>query len=230
MAEEGEEKTYTLITKPFSGDSETLTSSHKYDGQGTANYINGDVYTGTFVQGRRTGKGKYAFVNGDAYEGHYQENRKHGLGKMTFAGNGTGEEESTRGGVYHGQFHNRLRHGQGAFTYLNGDVYRGSWADGQKHGQGTYEYVQDGGKLIGEWKKNSMISGRWVLKNGAYFVGVFKNNKPSGKGVWVLPNGTQAVGNFTQTVTYAGEGGEEADGEPPDVQISFSSLEATAVN
>jgi len=228
MGEEGEEKAYTLIKfNPLTGENETLPSSHNVDGQGTAYYVNGDVYCGNYVRGRRSDKGKYTFANGDVYEGHYSLDRKEGLGKMSYAGNAQEEEEETRKGVYHGQFSNRLRHGQGAFTYPNGDVYRGSWEEGAKHGQGTYEYAEHGAKLTGEWEKNSIKSGRWVLSNGAYFVGAFQNNKPSGKGIWVLPNGLQVVGNFTQAVTA---GGEEDEGKPLDVQLSFSALEATAVS
>lgn len=227
MAEEGEEKTYTLVTKPLVGDGETLTSSHKYDGQGIAYYVNGDVYEGSFVQGRRTGRGKYSFgANKDVYEGYYQENFKHGLGKTTFASNALDGEEPTRGGSYHGQFKCRVRHGQGTFTYLNGDVYRGAWEGGKKHGHGTYEYKQHGAKLVGEWDGNEMISGKWVLANGAYFVGAFKNNKPSGKGIWVLPSGLQVIGDFKQTVTELGGEGEE---QAPDVSLGFSTLQATAV-
>ena len=35
-------------------------------------------------------------------------------------------------------------------------------------------------KLIGEWKENTIIGGRWIFPNGTYYEGKFTNNKPNG--------------------------------------------------
>jgi len=55
-------------------------------------------------------------------------------------------------------------------------------------------------KLIGDWKDNSIVIGRWVFPNGTYYEGKFSNNKPCESGVWHYINGNSLQGSYKQTI------------------------------
>lgn len=84
--------------------------------------------------------------------------------------------------------------------YPNGDVYVGEWSNGLKSGFGRYKFAADKSQLIGTWQHGRLKHGRWQLPSGIYYTGMFKRNKPCGKGVWVFPNGNQVIGEYIQKV------------------------------
>ena len=63
-------------------------------------------------------------------------------------------------------------------------------------------------KIVGEWEKGEVISGRWIFPNGTYFEGRFEKNKPVGEGIWHFANGNIVKGNFKQSIL------EDAEGNP----------------
>jgi len=257
--EEEEEPKYEFRVK--GQDKKREEGSRSYTGEGRAKFLNGDTYDGTFVEGQRRGKGTYLFKkNGDLYEGHYEENRKSGFGKMTYS-NKTGEEEegedppetdSLRGGTYLGYYTGGKRGcltaqpGQeadpelpklkdGTFTYANGDVYIGEWEAGKKHGTGTYCYKKDGTKLVGEWTNGQITIGQWIFPNGIFYSGMFRYNKPFGKGVWICKAGNQLLGEYIQKDQNEAAEEEPADGEEgvekpmPKVWCHFKPSKSSAV-
>jgi len=132
---------YTFQTE----NGETKSMSRGYTGKAVANYPNGDVYDGAFVDGIREGEGTYRYgKNGDIYIGEWIKNLKHGIGKMIYNMNlpKEGEEEEkkreVKKGEYQGYWENGRRHGEGVFTYPNGDVYSAWWRFGEKEGTGSY--------------------------------------------------------------------------------------------
>jgi radial spoke head protein 1 len=165
-------------------------SNREFTGRGTANYPNGDSYSGEYVNGARRGKGRYTYANGDVYEGDFENNLKHGIGQLAYKDKGE----------YSGQWENGRKHGEGSYTYANGDVYSGWWMFGKKHGIGTYIWKDTGMRAVGTWEENRIVKGRWILPNGTYWEGAFKNNKPEGRGVWHFKNGNVLEGAFSQTV------------------------------
>ena len=50
-------------------------SDGEIDGEGTATYANGDVYTGVFVQGKREGQGTMVYASGEVREGRWVDGR-----------------------------------------------------------------------------------------------------------------------------------------------------------
>ena len=52
----------------------------------------GDVYEGSYVQGRRQGHGKYTWANGDIYVGNWVNSKRSGQGKKTYKESGKVEE------------------------------------------------------------------------------------------------------------------------------------------
>jgi radial spoke head protein 1 len=55
-------------------------------------------------------------------------------------------------------------------------------------------------KLVGEWKENTILDGKWIFPNGTYYEGKFTNNKPNGEGVWHYPNHNSLKGFYKQTI------------------------------
>ena len=53
-------------------------------GQGIMNWINGDKYSGDWINNIRTGKGEYTFKNGHKYIGGFLNNYFHGQGTFYF--------------------------------------------------------------------------------------------------------------------------------------------------
>ena len=138
---EGAPPEYKLID----ADGQEKTSSHGYTGRGTAQYPNGDTYTGDFLDGKRHGQGDYTYARTNPeeepiqYKGAWVDNNKHGIGKQMYP----------KCGEYYGYWENGERHGEGVMTYTNKDVYSGNWANGKKDGQGTYIYFKTGEKYVG---------------------------------------------------------------------------------
>eukprot|EP00366_Plasmodium_knowlesi_P001245 XP_002258742.1 hypothetical protein, conserved in Plasmodium species [Plasmodium knowlesi strain H] len=96
-----------------------------------------------------------------------------------------------KGSFYYGNYANGLKHNEGMMLYRNGDVYVGGWKFGKKSGWGRYTYKKCKSILEGHWEDGYLKHGKWILPNGMYFVGNFKNNKPSGDGVWAFADRTQ---------------------------------------
>ena len=51
-------------------------------------------------------------------------------------------------------------------------------------------------RLKGQWKQGSFDNGKWILENGNYFEGGFKNNLPFGEGKWVTSNKDNIRGEY----------------------------------
>ena len=60
-------------------------------------YGNGDVYSGFWISGEKSGKGTYEYTNGDAYSGDWKADQKHGNGVFEME-NGDRYEGEWRGG------------------------------------------------------------------------------------------------------------------------------------
>ena len=78
-------------------------------GQKKKTYKNGDVYEGSFVNGKREGKGTYIFKNGDKYEGDFKGGMKDGKGKYTY----------NNGNIYEGDWKEDEKCGKGTYYFLS---------------------------------------------------------------------------------------------------------------
>lgn len=112
----------------------------KKNGRGKYTWANGDVYDGNWVDGKRTGKGKVTWSNGASFDGEWKDNQM-SEGKYTFPD----------GEIYDGSFQNGKKEGYGKQVFPNGEKYEGQWHDGKKHGRGTYTWA-DGDTYEGDWK------------------------------------------------------------------------------
>jgi hypothetical protein len=77
-------------------------------------------YSGSWVNGKRTGKGIHTWPNGEKYEGDFVDGTFHGNGIYYFK---NGEQ-------YSGNWVNGQRTGYGKYTYANGNVQEGQFLNG----------------------------------------------------------------------------------------------------
>lgn len=172
-------------------------------------YPNGNVFEGTYDdEKKKQGNGSYTWSVTDAdedegakntakYSGGYKDGKKDGLGKMKYP----------NGDKYHGMWEQNKKHGEGTYIYASGDIYSGSWESDIKQGVGSYEFGVDGSQLIGTWEKGSFVEGKWQFKDGGYYEGVFKDGKPTDKGMFKFANGSTLAGSFKEDKKI--EDGEE---------------------
>jgi len=88
--------------------------------EGVQTFENGDVYQGTFKDGKKHGKGILRTRNDRSYEGEWKYDKPHGFGINTFP----------NGKIYTGNFENGKPVGEGQWTYADGRVYNGTWISG----------------------------------------------------------------------------------------------------
>lgn len=146
----------------FSGRFNTDPSRLTVSGEGKVQWDNGNVFTGTLVQGRAEGRGSMRWSNGDTYEGDWKNDLQQGKGSMTYANGDRFEGDfvagypagrgrylfAASGDRYEGEVRQGKPEGRGTYLWKNGDRYEGGWKDGMKSGAGRYTWVsgevQDG--------------------------------------------------------------------------------------
>ncbi|KAH3699176.1 radial spoke head 1 homolog isoform X2 [Dreissena polymorpha] len=172
-------------------------------GQGKATLPNGDTYEGMYENGKRHGRGVYRFKNGSRYNGEYIKNKKHGDGTFIYPD----------GSRYEGRWVDDQRCGFGKYFYINGDTYEGEWLNHVRHGQGTYTYAATGTKYVGTWNNGKREGHGELVHANHKYVGVFKEDRPLGKGKYVFDIGCEQHGEYLGIETEKDEKGEEDEGQ-----------------
>ena len=125
--------------------------------------IDGDLFEGYFINGKKNGRGKYIWANGDIFDGNWVDGKRTGKGRITWSNGASfdGEWKDNQmsegkytfpdGEIYDGSFQNGKKEGYGKQVFPNGEKYEGQWHDGKKHGRGTYTWA-DGDFYEGDWR------------------------------------------------------------------------------
>lgn len=176
------------------------TEGGRPNGEGKAEFINGDKYVGHWVNGMREGKGCYILQNGEIYDGYFKNSEKNGNGvykyndKSVYEGgwvdnlwSGKGKFTYKEGNVYEGDFWKGYFYGNGVFTWINGEKYDGKFVNSLREGFGTYTTTNtfitncpNCKKYSGDWIKN-LKQGHGKCFDGSgvlIYEGEFDNNKP----------------------------------------------------
>jgi MORN repeat len=85
------------------------------------------VYTGAYVNGRRTGEGRFYFANGDLYTGQWNDNVMEGSGRYYYQS----------GQRFEGTFRRGKRIGKGKLQRTNGDIDIGLYVNDVRVGLGV---------------------------------------------------------------------------------------------
>ena len=156
------------------------------NGHGTLRFPSGEVYTGDFLDSRRSGEGTYSWPDGRKYVGTFREGLPNGRGTYTLP----------NGEKYVGDFLDNKRTGQGVYTWPDGRKYVGEFRDDVPSGQGTYTWL-DGKRYVGQFRDGQANGqGTYTWPDGRTYVGELKGNLPYGRGALTLANGQSQVGEF----------------------------------
>ena len=182
-------------------------SNHKF-GAGVE-LINGNKYSGQFLNNKRHGFGRLVFASGGYYEGEFFEGSFEGKGKIVnlegfnyygdFKANrkhGKGREEWSDGSCFDGHFENGIKTGKGKFIWSDSSYYEGEFRNGKFHGYGVYEW-SNGKKYEGMWDENRMHGkGKFTWPSGKIYVGEYENDTKHGFGTLTLKDGRKYSGRW----------------------------------
>lgn len=124
------------------------------DGPGTRIHPNGNIFEGTWVNGKLHGQGKLTYVDGRTVEGEWKS------GKIY---NGTGTWIHPCGDIFEGTWVNGKEQGQGRMAYWDGRRLVGEWKDGKVYsGQGVL-ILGNGKELKVNWVDGKLVQTKKTL-------------------------------------------------------------------
>jgi hypothetical protein len=174
------------------------------DGHGKLTHPTGEVWEGTFVQGKpMEGSGTMMHKNGDVYVGQLQQGKRAGHGAYTW--------QST-GATYEGGWLHDVEHGEGSLRYPSGENFVGLFEKGLAYsGEGTLRN-QPGFRhkiVTGPWK-DGYLEGACVTitdeRDSSVYVGGYQRSRPHGTCSIVNADGTTFRGSFNNGKVTDGEG------------------------
>lgn len=105
--------------------------------------VNGDEYTGEWLNNLKHGKGTYQWKHNSAiYDGDWAKGKRNGFGTYSLP-RGTGYRK-----VYAGGWKNDKKHGYGTNFYADDEYYEGEWYGDKRSGWGRMYYSDGKGHLI----------------------------------------------------------------------------------
>ena len=103
----------------------TTVMSVKYTNEdktsGIQTFENGDIYTGSFLDGEKHGHGLLETRSKRTYDGGWANDVPHGFGTNTFP----------NGKIYKGEYKLGRPYGNGQWIYSDGKTYSGTWLKGE---------------------------------------------------------------------------------------------------
>ncbi|XP_072010752.1 MORN repeat-containing protein 3-like [Engystomops pustulosus] len=141
--------------------------------------VNGDEYTGEWMNNLMHGKGKYIYKNDNAiYQGDWIRGKRDGYGTYDVKDADTGEYIR----VYAGEWMNDKKHGTGTYYYIKDECYEGGWECGKRSGWGKMTYG-NGDMYEGEWRNDKHCGqGILFLANKNCYEGSFEDGMKHGPG------------------------------------------------
>ncbi|XP_061820753.1 MORN repeat-containing protein 3-like [Nerophis lumbriciformis] len=146
--------------------------------RGTVFAVNGDNYTGQWLDNKKHGWGTQEWkMSGALYNGEWKFGKHEGHGIYS----ALQPDTKTYAMQYCGEWKNGMKHGHGSFFYANA-VYEGEWSEDNRSGWGRMCY-KNGDVYEGEWlRDNEHGTGVLQFASGNWYEGSWKNGKKSGHG------------------------------------------------
>lgn len=159
-----------------------------YDGQGRFDFVTGESYEGTFVQGAISGEGTLILDGVGAYEGSFADGVRSGNGVFTWE----------NGVVYNGSWNADKLSGQGTVTYPSGVVLNGEFSEG-KIISGTLTHTIDTASYVYAVKDNQPANTVSIVQSdGTKYEGSFSAGIVTGSGLVTYPNGDTYNGDLVE--------------------------------
>jgi len=199
----------------YSGDAKMLELILEPHGNGTFRYADNSVYTGEFLEGKRSGKGVCIFENGNVVEGYWEDDKPVEMNFETMeAMETTSQEEGTSVIVPPPQDIDCCESVTTALSFLttddstrsddlptqhytNGDYFVGRIdRRGLRQGKGFYKELSSGHSYDGHWL-NSMKHGKGTLITPYYeYCGDFSKDEFGGIGSLIYQDSSSYTGQF----------------------------------
>ncbi|XP_057680157.1 MORN repeat-containing protein 3-like [Corythoichthys intestinalis] len=146
--------------------------------RGTIFAVNGDNYTGEWLDNRKHGWGTQEWkASGSLYNGEWKSGKQEGYGIFSILR----QDTKTYMTQYCGEWKNGMKHGHGSFFDVHA-TYEGEWSEDNRSGWGRLTY-KCGDLYEGEWlwdKEHGM--GVIQFANGNWYEGSWRNGKKNGHG------------------------------------------------
>jgi|SRR5690554_2412075 len=159
-------------------------------------YANGDIYKGSFVDGKKSGVGYMEYITDCIYYGEFEDDLMHGFGYM----------EWPNGDQYLGEWKNGDPEGFGRKEFWNTEngwyIYEGDMVNGMPEGEGKMLYPNDGGEglyemYVGDFANGQRKgNGKFWFRDGAFYEGEFNFDWINGHGTFTYNNGNIFTGEF----------------------------------
>lgn len=120
------------------------------NGQGKLKHANGDIYTGSFKDGKSHGFGIFQDTKGYQYAGNWEEGIHQGEGTETWA------DYYLLSAKYTGQFLDGFKTGKGKLEMRDGNIYQGDFVNGMFEGIGEFSFTSEGRKYVGQFHNNEI--------------------------------------------------------------------------
>lgn len=164
--------------------------------------VNGDQYTGEWMDNKKHGKGAQVWKKtGMIYDGDWRCGKREGYGTLSK----TDPETKEYVRVYVGSWRNDKKEGAGTCFYSPSAFYEGQWREDQRSGWGRMQY-ENGELYEGEWLKDKHHGqGLLLLANGNRFVGTWSDGQKNGHGkFYYLDRGQLYEGFWVDGVAKCG--------------------------
>ena len=127
------------------------------------------VQSGCISGNCMNGEGVYAYPDGSRYEGFFRSGKPELGGTFNYP----------NGDKYVGAFKEGYPHGHGSLYHADGSISSGDWKEGEFQGK---RYSEEG-NLLGCIEGNCQNGqGTYIFRDGARYIGSFKNALPHGQG------------------------------------------------
>lgn len=169
----------------------------------TVYLVNGDQYTGDWLDNKKHGKGTQKWAAAQTlYQGDWKFGKRSGFGSLSIFDPKTQLYKRQ----YSGGWKNDKKHGYGTFYYSEDEYYEGEWFQGDRGGWGRM-YYSDGSIYEGEWYGDKREGhGMLRLANDNRYEGDWKEDVKNGKGkYYYLDNGQMFEGVWVNNVAKCGE-------------------------
>jgi len=157
----------------------------------------GHKYTGEWKKNTYSGQGGYSFPNGNVYVGSFEDGKANGYGTFHYLA-----DNQYRGMTHSGWFLDWKAHGEGTLTScavpksascasFGAYTFVGNFKDGKRQGRGTTTFV-NGDKFEGDFFDGNSAVGTFTAANGDKFIGELQDDKRRGYGIATFADGRPA--------------------------------------
>ena len=157
------------------------------EGSGTLTWANGEIFKGSFKDGKYSGEGSLILKGSHQFFGHFKEGKYDGFGVLYL----------NKGNKYIGNWKNDKRDGFGIMVTSEGSNYCGMWKEGNFYGYAGLSNKEDNTYHTIGYFENSEMKGFEIHKDDeGEYNGEGNQLEYNGIGIFFYKEGTRFEGEF----------------------------------